>query len=440
MSDKDFFRDIGYDVFGPALLGFASRIGQKMTQLSGENANLFFLARDGEIVMRACKILSDKYPALRGGSYLYASRKALYVPLLRNADTYEKALNAINPHPSYTAAQFIQALGLENADCPSDIDLSRAVMREQLPNDKEFRRVFEAVKPKMIEKSCEQARLLNEYFRQEGFIPSDSAASGNADFSQKNMQKNVIIDIGWNATIQKYLQNFLDSLNSDSDTSDTAGSDTAGSDAHNADISVYGMYFGLTQKASFLSDSGEGYWFDLRGQKPGRAPEAPFRGLPELIFSSAEGSTDGYKKENGRIEPVLLPYEYENNKTQCENLAVLREAALKYVADNAARIDVNSDENSESAANSEQSVKPLVRLGMRPTLKEARILGDLDFENGDIYPLARPKPVGFYAKHPKEFKADFMASQWKVAFLKRLFKIPMRYDLVYSILDKIKKD
>ena len=76
MSDKDFFRDIGYDVFGPALLGFASRIGQKMTQLSGENAKLFFLARDGEIVMRACKILSDKYPALRGGSYLYASRKA----------------------------------------------------------------------------------------------------------------------------------------------------------------------------------------------------------------------------------------------------------------------------------------------------------------------------------------------------------------------------
>ena len=43
-------------------------------------------------------------------------------------------------------------------------------------------------------------------------------------------------------------------------------------------------------------------------------------------------------------------------------------------------------------------------------------------------------------QHTKEFKEDFIASQWKVAFLKRLFKVPMRYDRVYSILDKIKKD
>ena len=68
-ADKDFFRNIGYSVFGPALLGFASRIGQKMTELktaqpdggnaqsggnsglSNENAKLFFLARDGEIVI-----------------------------------------------------------------------------------------------------------------------------------------------------------------------------------------------------------------------------------------------------------------------------------------------------------------------------------------------------------------------------------------------------
>lgn len=418
-TEKQFFRDIGYSVFGPALLGFARHIAKNMERLTEQAEKsgdcppkLFFLARDGDIVMRACKILSEKYPVLRGCSYLYVSRMALYVPSLRGADTYEKALNAINPHPSYTAAQFVWALGLEAKDCHADADLSRTVMRERLKDDKEFRRIFEAVKPKMIENSREQTQLALEYFKQEGFIPAGNAGSS---------PKNVIIDIGWNATIQKFLQSFLDSVGY-------------------SDITVLGMYFGLTQKATFLGDSAEGYWFDLKGQKPGRAPEAPFRGLPELIFSNAEGSVSGYKKENGRVKPVLLPYEYAENKAQCENLAALRDAALKYVADNAGRDDRNSDENSESIAKIEQNVKALVRLGMRPTLKEARILGDLDFENGDIYPLARPKSVGFYAKHPKEFKADFMASQWKVAFLKRLFKIPMRYDLVYSILDKIKKD
>ena len=437
-ADKEFFRNIGYSVFGPALLGFASRIGQKMTELktaqpgggnaqsggnsglSNENAKLFFLARDGEIVMRACEILGKKYPALRGGSYLYVSRKALYVPLLRNADTYEKALEAINPHPSYTAVQFVESLGLDAGDCPADADLSRAIMREQLKDDKEFRRIFEAVKPKMIENSREQAQLLSEYFRQEGFI-----SAADTDSAQKNGQKNIIVDIGWNATIQKFLQAFLNSV----ECSDVPPC---------SDVSIFGMYFGLTQKATFLSENGEGYWFDLKGRKPGRAPEAPFRGLPELIFSSAEGSANGYRRENGRVKPILLPYEYAENRVQCDNLAVLREAALKYVADNAGLSDGKPDAN--SITDSAQAVKPLVRLGMRPTLKEARILGDLDFENGDIYPLARPKSVGFYAKHPKEFKADFMASQWKVAFLKRLFKIPMRYDLVYSILDKIKKD
>lgn len=439
-ADKKFFRNIGYSVFGPALLGFASRIGQKMTELktaqpgggnaqsggnsglSNENAKLFFLARDGDIVMQACEILSEKYPALRGGSYLYVSRKALYVPLLRNADTYEKALEAINPHPSYTAVQFVESLGLDAGDCPADADLSRAIMREQLKDDKEFRRIFEAVKPKMIENSREQAQLLSEYFRQEGFI-----SAADTDSAQKNGQKNIIVDIGWNATIQKFLQAFLNSV----ECSDVPP---------RSDVSIFGMYFGLTQKATFLSENGEGYWFDLKGRKPGRAPEAPFRGLPELIFSNAEGSVSGYKKENGRVKPVLLPYEYAENKAQCENLAALRDAALKYVADNAGRDDRNSDENSESIAKIEQNVKALVRLGMRPTLKEAQILGDLDFENGDIYPLACPKSVRFYAKHPKEFKEDFIASQWKVAFLKRLFKVPMRYDRVYSILDKIKKD
>lgn len=83
-----------------------------------------------------------------------------------------------------------------------------------------------------------------------------------------------------------------------------------------------------------------------------------------------------------------------------------------------------------------QAIAPFLALTRAPRLADAVLLGDFVLEDGVEYPLAAPAALGHYLCHPAEFKRDLMASHWKIAFLKRLLRLPAPYDTLYAFLKK----
>lgn len=73
---KDYFWKQGYKCFGPLLYSYTKWLEENF--LKENYDNIYFLSRDGFIMQKAFEILNSKIKT----KYLYASRRALIVPIL----------------------------------------------------------------------------------------------------------------------------------------------------------------------------------------------------------------------------------------------------------------------------------------------------------------------------------------------------------------------
>ena len=73
----------------------------------------------------------------------------------------------------------------------------------------------------------------------------------------------------------------------------------------------------------------------------------------------------------------------------------------------------------------------------RPRMKDVKLLGNLEFHDQKVVPLAKPKKLRTYLLNPMLFKKDLNESTWKIGFLKRLFKFKFPYFGLMSIVKNI---
>ena len=74
--------------------------------------------------------------------------------------------------------------------------------------------------------------------------------------------------------------------------------------------------------------------------------------------------------------------------------------------------------------------------GINPGMEDVRLFGDFAFfNNGTKIALASPEKTLEYALHPGKLKDDLFDSQWKVGFLKGVFKVPFPYIKVYEAMN-----
>lgn len=398
------FDSYGYYVLGPILYGFAAWLGD--TAEKQQLSHIYFLARDGYNVKKAYDLISYDHPNWPQGSYLYASRRAFYVPLLASCKTYEETLSIMSDRSSWNAQEFVEALGLQKNVLPKWMDAKKLVYREELPKSVEFKKLFEQLRPQIVKESQAEYDSLSQYLVQEG-VPL---------YAGKRVG---IVDIGWNGSMQTYLSRLLHNIFGEQS------------------CLPFGMYLGLTTKAQTLGSNAEAYWFDNRISNQSFDPITPFKGLLELFFSNEEGSTDHFIKvqqgNNILAKPVLKQYEYSGTSAleqEKSNLESLRTAALRYVK---THTQINKENSS-----AESSMSLITSLGLHPSLKQAKFFGDLLFEDGDIAPLAKPQKISKYLMHPSMLKSDLLESRWKVGFLKRLFLLPGNYYQLYSFLSTMR--
>lgn len=311
-SEQRAIRDVGAGLLAPMLTAFALWLLDRAATL--HIPRLYFLSRDGQVLLQATRAIRDKLGLEIELDYIYSSRQSWVTASITN-------IEAAQLEWAFENTQFLSVRTQLNRLNINPVDVEAALNSLQFtPTDwdrnlapDERRRLQSALleNPGLVAKlqtSIDQARnLLFAYLHQEDML--DQPQCG-------------LVDLGWHATTQRALRNLLE---------------------HNPEQrgriqSLHGFYFGLRgtmpHSTAGIGLSGEGFMIDEWNPNE----QHPCHDLPqlgailEMLCSADHDTLVRLELCNDRIHPIL------RNETMpaLENwgLPLLRET-VREVIDNA---------------------------------------------------------------------------------------------------------
>ncbi len=374
---RSFWWRFGFSVAGPLLVGFSWWLHEKMREDGVTRA--FFLLRDGDVLKRVYDVLTNGIDGAIPSALLESSRRAYMLPALGPAapSLITQLFATENPRP---VGEFLTRLRVRIDDLksvfleagfsgPDEVFCTNGTDR--------LSRLFS--NPKVVERisrrSAEERELLMRYLRQEMVI-------GHG-------QRVGLVDIGWNATIQKSLDH----------ASKTARVKT----------DVVGYYLGTFENARVDAVSPMRGYLCEYGQPAERfRPLIEFRQLVEFICTSARGSLLHFANEGKRVVPVVAKPDHDER--QMDVIRELHDGAFDYarlMRAEGATFGVNSlDADSASRA--------LFRVMANPTAEEARVIGAIGHGDGMGVSASR----SFASFTGNNFSADTVLSDYGRAYWK----------------------
>ncbi|MCB1621127.1 MAG: haloacid dehalogenase [Thiothrix sp.] len=272
-ESDDFYFSYGRDVLGAAystfMLGLQERLRRQPVQ------RLFFVARDGFLFQQMYQSLEGRRPP---DDYIYLSRKVITAASVADGLSLEQAQVAFYNPKQQGLLSICKVYGLpENRLEPLALQHGFTHFDEPLQNWQDQRlQAFLAdtqVQAIIRQNGRTQRNLLETYLAQAGFLGGGHVG---------------LVDIGWNGTVQKFLKQAF---------------------GERADYPVVnGYYFAFVPK--MYSDFGsnnfcEGIIHDSRRDNACERIPAEFEEIFEQGARSLEATTVGYRRLEGRVEPVL---------------------------------------------------------------------------------------------------------------------------------------
>lgn len=382
----------GRRYLGPFLYAYTTWLYDNL--LADNIHKVFFIARDGYLMEKAFRILADHNETDFDITYAYFSRKSLMQTMLWRCRSYSDVLaynSAYAPFPKYVSiGTILRYWGFSEHEREEivkehNLNISEEYPSSQLQENGVMEKIYIRLKERINLKSIEQDRLLKQYLEQIGM-------TGNC----------AMVDIGWNGRGQHFIEEY--------------------SKSNDLYIDCNGYYLGITPAVK-LTGQTRGFLYDSENDKRKNAVFA-FVGGYEKIFQSAEGTTDGYREENGVIFPDLAPYVYADKEQITRHIREWQNAALAFVEE---ALDVNRPADPEMAM-------PLVHLGQYPRLKDVKMFSFLCNDDGKTdYFISQKSMLQYY---PIEFIHALRNSVWKTGFMKSVFKLPFPYYFIYWLMRK----
>lgn len=384
------YHDLGYNTFGPFLYGFTKWLRDRV--VANEDKKIFFFSRDGYIMQKAYQLFDEKEPLGIDHNYVYFSRNSLRRGLLWNCKSFEESLQYLSKERFTDISNIASYYGLTREYLsPLLIEIGlgweQPLLFDSLSDNEKVREVYDHCLDIIKRNSYNQYSTILSYLEQIGI-----------------RGKCAIVDIGWNGSMQYYLENIIE-------TSET-------------EARINGYYVGMSQSVP-IKGCAEGYIFSKDNLKRRKAITC-FFGVFEKFLQSLEGSTDSYKVEGGAIKPILKTYEYEKDEPVVECIKAFQKGALDYV-----EYALN---NNISYSNVEDACAELIRFGKKPTYAETQMFRFFYNTDGEKQYFIPQKPLFKY--HPKEFIYDLSNSVWKTGFMKAAFRVPFPYYLIYNLIRK----
>lgn len=265
LSDWEIF---GIKYVSPLYYGFTNWI----YQLTKHKDNIYFLARDGYAIKQVYEMFTRKLNKNIDTYYLYCSRAAFQIPTLCDK---EKAyaldiLTRYNPtmNQKVKIDNILKALKLDASKYEKqfrNFELNKDVILDQT-NLYRVKKFLSYIYDDIFEKLKEKKELVEEYLKEMNLEKYDSLN---------------IVDIGWAGSTQYALYDLVDKK-------------------------ITGYYFG-TRKNMYddVKYNSFGYMFDSEEPKDRYKKVDDNVMMYEFVFSAPHGSTLGFKKEKGKVVPIL---------------------------------------------------------------------------------------------------------------------------------------
>ncbi len=364
---QPFWFRFGYSVAGPLLSGFALWLRDRFARDGIDRA--YFLLRDGEI-------LRSVYEQVCGGSsgpttsLLESSRRVFVVP------AYESRWSTLRAQITATesarpAREFLERFGVRTADLGGAFRAAGFASMDEVvdPDDRTAMLRIAAlmarpeVNAALEARSRDERALLLDYLAQEGVLDTGRTA---------------LVDIGWNATIQKSL---MAALHVEGRCADVTGYYLGTLGAAHVDL-------GGSTAAGYLFEAGRPI---ERRQAVMQLPQ-----LLEFVCSTMRGSLRGFTREGGRVVPVHGPVEHDEAQQQVHE--ALRAGTLAFArtfAGHAAALGVD-------VVSPDAAVRRFARVVSRPTAEEAAHIGAITHGEG----LASDRARSLASFAPDSFTVD----------------------------------
>ncbi|MGG7152309.1 HAD family hydrolase [Clostridium neonatale] len=404
LVSNDYYSKFGFECFGPLLFGFIKWLFSEMRKADIEE--VFFLARDGYIMKQVYELMgfNKDIPAL----YFEASRRSLRVPSYSENMSFYDVIKELTVPNMTNLEQIFDSFGLdissyENIIRDNGFDKEVPIKRDRLVADEKFINLYNCISSDIKDNARKERENLIRYLQQFNFN-----------------KKIAIVDIGWGGSMQKYLIQTLHKFGITCD--------------------ITGFYLGLTYKAKEnlgkYNFKAKGYIFDCLNNLNDLERERAFVGLFETLFLEQDGSVKNYEVSDNVVKVCRYPYEYRSDNgltKEAKYVCKIQRRALDFVA------EFNSSVLSKYMINDpELMFSNLYQTGIRPSLIDIKHFGNFEFfNNGSKILLASPQSIFYYLKYPKKLAYDLFDSQWKIGFLKALFKIDAPYLKLFEILRKI---
>ena len=397
-NEEDKYYNFGYQSFGILLYGFNKYMHDDLEKKGIKD--IFYFSRDGYIIK---KVYDEMYPDDKIKShYIYVSRRSLRVPQIWTNPELENVINSFPLAKMLSMETFLNNIGLNPNDYKKvlkkyNMELKTTIFKKDILSDKNIIDFYNEIKQDVIDHSKEECNLLLEYFKQEKF-----------------KGKVAIVDIGWHASLQYFIDNLAKKCK--------------------YDIDMEGYYIGLAKEAK-TGIKTNGYIIDYDSKTNSCDSWKSYNGLIETLFLAQEGSTETFNKQGSKIKPVLYKYEYskENGEKEKEAnyVASLQQGAVDFAKDFKKSVLAKIEFCSFTA------YRKIYLTGIYPNKKDLMMFSEFRFLEEKIEYLATPKKLSYYITHVKALKKDLFSSRWKIGFMKNLFKLNLPYLKFYQILRKM---
>lgn len=380
------YQVMGYECLGPILYGFSCWLHEILEQ-NHAKIPLFF-SREGQLLEKAYRIIFPESKTV----YVHVSRQSLLNGILWMCENIESKLLCMTYPKVFSTKTVLELLGLENetdfksertyysvSDVLKDINLLEFLRKKNKEIDEFSYEQYQYIK-----------RIFSEYLID---------------------NKLFIVDIGWNGTMQKYLQKIMQYSNSNNE--------------------VIGIYVGTKD-----SDDGlikYGYLFDGNKNRLAAVRENDvfsLGGLLECLFTADHGSVKKYICKENEISPLFSIHEL-SEFNEYKLLYQVQSGALKFVED-----FNKSVLHKFIAMRPEIAYAKMHCLGNYPSKEQIALFEDFIFYDHGYYKMCGSLKLFDCLKEPKKCKDDFMCSGWKVGWIKRVcFILPAHF--MYYILKKM---
>ncbi len=388
---KDRREAIGYEVYGPLLYFFTKWLCERLDN----SKPILFFARDCYIVKQAYELMS---PSASSDKYFLASRKSLMMPALHRETSLQQVFKMIRTDGFLiTLEDILKKFALETKKYEAVVEkqglsLQTMFQRDNLAADRRFLDLWPFLVDEIKENSREQYNNFRKYFN--SIDPKDEIQ---------------VVDIGWRCTMQYCLQMILQ-----------------------GEYTIHGYYIGVKGDTFLRKSEYDGFFIDGTDSIENDILISEIPALLEVFFSAPHGSVQGYDL-NGKV--IFGEYEYENSAENKLLAKKLQDGALKFVRD-----WLTSPFHELIHPAPELLFMGIEPLATQPMREEIDMFADLPFNSGVVMTkFAAPKSLLFYLLNPKQCLYDLANSYWKIAFLKRLFRIPFPYDKLFQFMYKLKR-